>query len=128
MPESVTFDPTREMILVEAWGDDTIEDWEAARTRILQLHGRHPQSRLLVDVRQQTTTPSTTDIYHFAVNWPAAIRCALLVGEKTAADQEFLSTVAQNRGKQMRMFRRSEDAFCWLGLEPISPDLSASLP
>ncbi len=114
MPETVEYDAQANLIRVRAWGAGTIEDWLTSRKQVVQLHDEHGVEQLLVDVRKQESAPSTLDIFDFGSDWPPRIRTAILVGEKTREDQEFLETVAFNRGKQMRVFDKEADALNWL--------------
>lgn len=95
-------------------GVDTIDDWLASKEQVVQLNEAHGAVQLLVDVRDQTTAPSTLDIFDFGKDWPPGIRTAILVGEETREDQRFLETVAFNRAKQMRIFDDEEKAVHWL--------------
>ena len=114
MPEIVEYDAQENLIRVRAWGAGTIEDWLSSQEQVIQLHDKYGALQLLVDVREQESAPSIVDIYDFGAGWPHGIRTAILVGEKTREDQQFLETVAFNRGKQMRVFDTEADALNWL--------------
>ncbi len=114
MPEIVEYDAKAKLIRVRAWGAGTIEDWLSSKEQVVQLHDTHGVLELLVDVRDQESTPDTLDIYDFGEGWPPRIRTAILVGDRTREEQEFLETVAFNRGKQMRVFENEADALAWL--------------
>ena len=114
MPEVVEYDSQERLIRVRAWGAGTIEDWLASRTQVIKLHKEHGALKLLVDVREQESAPSASDIFDFGEDWPFEIRTAILVGEKTREEQQFLETVAFNRGKQMRVFENEEAALSCL--------------
>ena len=113
--EKVTYDSKKKLIRVRAWGIDTIQDWLSSREQVVQLDDEHRAIKLLVDVREQESAPSSTDIFDFGKNWPPEIRTVILVGKKTRAEQQFLETVAFNRAKQMRVFDDEVDALNWLG-------------
>ncbi len=114
MPEKVEYDAQTKLIRVRAWGAGTIEEWIASRKQVVELHNEHGAEQLLVDARDQDSAPSTLDIFDFGSDWPPRIRTAILVGERTKEDVEFLETVAFNRGKQMRVFDNEVDALNWL--------------
>ncbi len=114
MPEKVDYDSQAKLIRVRAWGAGTIEDWLSSKEQVVRLYVQHGARQLLVDVRDQDSAPSTLDIFEFGEDWPAGIRTAILVGDQTREDQQFLETVAFNRGKQMRVFDSEEDALNWL--------------
>ena len=114
MPEEVNYNDKTGLIRIRVWGDDPIEDWIASRNEVIRLHEKYAAWRLLVDVREQGTTPSVSDIFEFGENWPSEIRLAILMGEETSEDVIFLETVAINRAKQVRVFYDEEDAVSWL--------------
>ena len=108
------YDAQAKLIRVRAWGAGTIEDWLSSKEQVVQLHDEHGAIQLLVDVRDQESAPPTLDIFDFGAGWPPEIRTAILVGEKTREEQQFLETVAFNRGKRMRVFDCEVDALNWL--------------
>ena len=114
MPEEVNYNKKTGRIRIRAWGDDPIEDWIASRDEVFRLRDVHGASKLLVDVREQVTTPSVSDIFQFGEDWPQDIRLAILMGEQTSEDVIFLETVAINRAKQVRVFYDEDDALGWL--------------
>jgi hypothetical protein len=118
MGYEVTYDADRDMMGVRAWGRDRIDDWLKAKTELLQLHQANGTGILLVDVREQETSPDLFDILDFGDSWPASIRVALLVSRNTPRDMLYLETVAVQRGKQIRIFFGEPEALAWLGGEP----------
>jgi len=114
MSEEVDFDDKSGLIRIRVWGDDPIENWIASRNEVIRLHEAHDACRLLVDVREQESTPTILDIFEFGESWPSAIRAAILMGANTSDDVVFLETVAVNRAKQIRVFYDEEDALRWL--------------
>ena len=114
MPEEVSYEPHTRLIRVRAWGDDPIEDWISSLEQVMQLHETHGVFQLLVDVRELEIAPSIMDIFDFAEAWPDTIRAAVLFGEKTNIDVQFVETVAVNRYKQMRIFFDEDEALLWL--------------
>ena len=114
MPEEVTYEPHDKLIRVRAWGVDPIEDWIASKEMVVQLHDTHGVFQLLVDVSELETAPPILDIFDFGQAWPHTIRAAILFGEKTNKDLQFVETVAVNRGKQMRIFYDEDEALLWL--------------
>jgi len=119
LPEEVSYDAGAGLIRVKSWGAVTIEDWNASRDVVIELYRRHGVDRLLVDVTMQVSAPSTLDIFDFGAEWPASIRTAVVAGEATREDQEFLENVAMNRARPLRVFDDFETAMLWLeGEEP----------
>jgi len=114
VPEQVTYDVEIGLIRVRAWGVDTIDDWNSSKEQVLQLHATHGANKLLVDVREQESAPSTLEIFDFGSDWPVHIRTAIVSGDRTRDEQFFLETVAFNRAKQMRLFEKEDEALEWL--------------
>ena len=114
MPEEVTFDSEKHLMRVRSWGECSIQDWESSKAQVLQLNSEHDCNILLVDVREQEASPKTMEILQFGANWPRSIRVALLIGPATLKDQNFLETVAVNRGIPMKDFTEEDEAMEWL--------------
>jgi hypothetical protein len=114
MGYEVTYEADRKLMRVRAWGHDRIDDWLEAKTKLLQTHEANGASILLVDVREQETSPDLFDILDFGDSWPASIRVALLVSKNTPKDMLYLETVAMQRGKQIRVFFGDPEALAWL--------------
>lgn len=114
MPESVHFDEKLNVLRVRSWGDVTIEDWNHSKARIIELYNETGVSEVLVDVTEQTSAPSTLDIFDFGSEWPSRIRAAIVMGDATREDQEFLENVAVNRARSMRTFDAMDKALRWL--------------
>ncbi len=113
MPEHVSFDSEAGLIRIRAWGIDTIADWNSSKATVLQLVDLQGVPQLLVDVRDQESTPSILEIFEFGAQWPQNIRTAIVLGQKTREQQRFLETVAVNRAKQMRVFDDEQEALAW---------------
>ena len=114
MPEKVYFDASDRIIRIRSWGDVTIGDWNRSRADVIQLHADTGVGLVLVDVTGQTSAPGTLDIFDFGSDWPADIRVAILTGDATREDQEFLENVAMNRARPMRTFDEFDTALTWL--------------
>ena len=114
MPETVTLDKELNVIRVRSWGDVTISDWQGSKRRVVELYGTTGVAEVLVDVTEQSSAPPTLDIYDFGADWPSAIRVAIVTGDATREDQEFLENVAMNRARPMRTFDGDSEALDWL--------------
>lgn len=114
MPETVHLDQDLGVIRVRSWGDVTIDDWNHSKSEVVRLHTTAGVDRLLVDVTEQTSAPSTLDIFDFGSDWPPSISVAIVTGDATRDDQEFLENVAMNRSRTMRTFADVEQAMAWL--------------
>lgn len=114
MPEEVNLDKSLNVIRIRSWGDVTIDDWNRSRSEVIRVNRESGVNRLLVDVTAQTSAPTTLDIFDFGSEWPADIRAAIVIGEATREDQEFLENVAMNRARAMRTFEDLDEALEWL--------------
>ncbi len=114
MPETVTLDPSAGIIRIRSWGDVTIDDWNRSRADVVQLNAETGVGLVLADVTEQTSAPGTLDIFDFGSDWPAEIRVAILTGDATREDQEFLENVAMNRARPVRTFDEFDMALTWL--------------
>lgn len=114
MPEEVSYESDTGLIRVRVWGDDPIEDWVQSREKVLKTYETRGAFMVIADVREQTTAPSIMDIIEFGENWPAEIRLAILMSEKTRDDVTVLETVGQHQAKSMRVFFDEDEAIQWL--------------
>ena len=126
MPEEVIYDERSQLIRVRAWGRDTIQDWESSKAKVMKLYACHGCRRLLVDTCEQESAPGTIEIFDFGTNWPSDIRCAIVVGERTHDQQQFLETVACNRGLPIKVFASDNEALQWLHKWPNKPSEAKS--
>ena len=114
MPETVTYDAERQLIRVQVWGENPIDDWVGSRAEVIRLYKTHGANRVFVDVREQESAPAISEIFEFGETWPEAISVAILMGENTRDDVRLLETVAFNRSKPIRIFYDEDDALAWL--------------
>ena len=118
MPETVHLDQGLNVIRIRSWGDLTIEDWNHSKSEVVRLHTATGVDQLLVDVTEQTSAPSTLDIFDFGSDRPGSICVAIVTGAATREDQEFLENVAMNRARTMRTFDGVGQALDWLATGP----------
>ncbi len=114
MGREVTYDANSRLMRVRVWGDDHIHDWLATKVELLQLHEAKGANILLVDVREQETSPPLFDILDFGDAWTTAIRVAIVVSRTTPKDMMYLEAVAGQRGKPIRVFFGEPEALAWL--------------
>lgn len=114
MAYKVNYDADQQLMRVRAWGQDRIDHWLEAKLELLRMHETNGANILLVDVREQETSPDLFDILDFGDTWPSSIRVALLVSRNTPKDMLYLETVALQRGKQIRIFFGELEALAWL--------------
>ena len=117
MAYTVIYDADQHLMRVRAWGQDRIDDWLDAKLELLRMHEAYGANILLVDVREQETSPDLFDILDFGDTWPSSIRVALMVSKNTPKDMLYLETVAVQRGKQIRIFFGEPEALAWLAGE-----------
>jgi hypothetical protein len=118
MPEEVYYDADNMLMRIKVWGDDPIDDWIASRKQVVQLYEKHGAVMLLVDVRDQESAPGIMDVFDFGEDWPQEIRLAILIGENTPDDVQFLESVAVNHGKNIRIFYEEAECLRWLKESP----------
>lgn len=96
-------------------------DMNDARRKIAALCKEHHINKVLVDDRAVTSCPSFEDLYQFGATFldnglPFYIKIAHVVNSATLSDNEFLETVAVNRGANVKTFQNMEDALQWLNI------------
>jgi hypothetical protein len=116
----VTFDEEAGSVVVRVAGKAAHADHEAAREEAVRLCREKKCPRLLVDLRDLTTTRSSTlDCYSFGeslAKTQPSLRIAhvLPTDARSANDVRFTSNVAANRGKLTGEFNSIEEARQWL--------------
>lgn len=114
MSEAVSYDADNQVMHVRVWGHDSISEMLASRAEVTRLYETHGTSRLIVDARDQETAPALFDIFDFGETWPRNIRVAILASSKTPEDILILETVANHRGKTIRVFFKEAEALEWI--------------
>lgn len=116
MPDSVSFNPSLEIIEVQSFGVVTKADILDSIDRIQQLQKKHRTEQLLVDTTRQDSLPNPIEIFEIFSMYPREIKTALLVNksQETAKDVELVETVALNRGNRIRIFHERGTALEWL--------------
>ena len=114
MPETVELVKSLDIIRVDSFGETSINDWKNSMEEVFKINNDTGCSLVLVDAREQIVSPNTTDLFDFGSELPRAFRFAVVISDKTIDDHSFLETVGKNRGKQIQLFLRIEDAIGWL--------------
>lgn len=119
MPDRIHIDESRGLIEIESVGVVTKADIAASIATIRQHAESKNIHRILVDTTMQATMPSTTEIYELFSEFPRRTRTALLTDESqpTAEDVAFVESVSINRGTQMKIFFKKDEALAWLGVK-----------
>lgn len=119
MPDRVHVDESRDLIEIQSFGVVTKADIAASIATIRELAESNNIDRILVDTTMQEEMPSTTEIYELFSEFPRRTRTALLSDESqpTSEDLAFVESVSVNRGTQMKVFFKKEEALAWLGLD-----------
>jgi len=98
--------------------DATIADWNESLGLIASLVEESGIRETLVDIRKQKGTAPTEDLFYFGTQVPKNVRFAVLA--RRNSDDEFVETVARNRGATARLFfGPEEEAVDWLLAKPI---------
>ena len=116
MPENVNFDLDRGIIVIHSYGEVRFDEVSATIVEMERLLLEKDAKCALVDVREQRTLPSTTEIYQLASKMPRGMRVAILMSEglPTEKGMRFAETVARNAGLQWKSFTNEEEAISWL--------------
>lgn len=99
--------------------DVTATDMNETRQTISRICKEQRLTKVLVDDRAVTSIPSFEDLYQFGSTFldsgfPLFIRIAHVVNGETLSDNEFLETVAVNRGANVKTFQDIDAAIEWL--------------
>jgi len=124
MAWEVQFQEEVGIVRAAVWGPAGNDEHVAARDAAARLLLQKQCRRLLVDLRELETggVVSAQSCFDFGANYsaadgiPVAIRIAHLLPRdaKAAADVEFTSAVATNRGATIRNFESLNEAQAWL--------------
>jgi hypothetical protein len=68
VPEYVSYDDKRQLVLVNSAGKTTIEDWRRSARTISQLIQRFNTDGVLIDVRKQSEGPDYRTVFNFGTN------------------------------------------------------------
>ncbi len=108
-----------EIVKASTVGDLKATEMNVARRKIANLCKEHQINKVLVDDREVTSCPSFEDLYQFGVTFfdnglPFYIKIAHVVNGAILSENEFLETVAVNRGANVKTFQNMEEAIEWL--------------
>jgi hypothetical protein len=100
-------------------GNLTATDMHTTRQKIAELCKTENLTKVLVDDRTITSLPSFEDLFQFGATFlesgfPLYIKIAHVVNSEMMADNEFLETVAVNRGANIKTFQNLDEAKAWL--------------
>ena len=100
-------------------GKVTATDMHHSRQKIAELCKKENITKVLVDDRFITSLPSFEDLFQFGSTFlqsgfPLYIKIAHVVNAEMMADNEFLETVAVNRGANVKTFQNIDEAMAWL--------------
>jgi hypothetical protein len=117
MPETVSIDIERGVILIDSSHHIGEDDLRRSLESVLQLAHRHGINKVMIDATGQRSLPSVFALYRFASELSAHarnLRHAIVVSEQSPEDIRFVETAAHNRGTIMKLFSEREDAWSWL--------------
>ncbi len=116
-----TFNVLEEHGIVEAVtaGEVTAADMHKARQNITEICKKEHITKVLVDDRKVTNMPSFEDLFQFGSTFlnsgfPLYIKVAHVINAASVSDNEFLETVAVNRGANIKTFQNMDNAMDWL--------------
>jgi hypothetical protein len=90
-----------------------------SRLKIGKICKEQNFTKVLVDDRSATSLPSFEDLFQFGSTFldsgfPLYIKIAHVVNSDQLPDNEFLETVAVNRGANIKTFQNMDEAKAWL--------------
>jgi hypothetical protein len=120
VPFQVSYDSDDQIIILRVSGDIPDEEHYTARAEAIRLCRENHCGRMLVDLRELSTTQITvSNSYAFGKSVAEEISSLKLAhvlpqDSKASADVLFTSTVEANRGVNVRQFGSMEEARNWL--------------
>lgn len=111
--------PGRRIVEAVTSGEVTAADMNQARHRIAEICRNERITKVLVDDRNVTNMPSFEDLFQFGSTFldsgfPLYIKIAHVINAASMSDNEFLETVAVNRGANLKTFQNMDNAMNWL--------------
>lgn len=115
MPDEFTINEKLGVLEIFSHGIVTAEDIYQSIEKSLEASKRLGINRLLVDSRKQKKMPGAVSIFRIFSTFPRHINLAILADKNqiTVDDIIFGENVAVNRGIQMKVFYKREDALNW---------------
>ena len=95
-------------------GSDQLSRFVKLANRIHAWHQQDGLDKILVDARQDSRLPSTTQLFELGTRLPQQLRIAVIVSSWSNASAKFLEDVVVNRGGNLRRFDQPEQARAWL--------------
>lgn len=118
MPFFIRVDTERKLVCVRHEGEMTSDELFGGRAESARRLQQHGFNRLLVDVRDIDSPPSTLDTFESSAShdkvFPPGFRLAILTHPRFESDARFSATVAVNRGFDVQTFTRENEALEWL--------------
>ncbi len=116
MPEKIILNEQRGIIEVSSYGIVTKQDIMNTVDAALKITRGKGINKVLVDTREQTAMPDSSEVVDIFSDFPDDFKVAMLVSEEqpTAKGVAFLETVAVNRFFNYRIFSSEEQALAWL--------------
>jgi hypothetical protein len=122
MPYEVSFDEKDKIVLLRASGLVTHEEHEAARRQAAQLCRENECSKIMADLQELDTEKSSTlDCFDYGKSLaqekiPLSTRIAIVLptDPDSIKDIQFVTIVAENRGRGTLQFKTVEEAKQWL--------------
>ena len=105
-------------------GHILVKDVRECAVRVFALAAEHDCTRVLIDSSQVTTDTGISDIHGFysrleKFGCDRRMTVAIVFRDPLGKDQ-FIETVARNRGFGLKVFATLEEAEAWLMREPVA--------
>ena len=120
MPYTVTYDPDSSFIVTIFKGKLRLKELFAEEEESIALAIENDTRKFLVDLVDYERSISLTDIYDFPDRYEEKLRRPIYIALVQPLSQEarkdviFYETVCKNRGWNIMIFARKEDAVAWL--------------
>ena len=114
MPETVELDRDTGFIRIRSFGDTNLATMKRSVEESLEISRRERVNKVLVDATDLRALPSVLDLFRFASELPVDLKFAVVDPKHLEDKAMFVQSVAQNRSRRFRAFRRFEDAVNWL--------------
>ena len=121
MPYTVTYDPDSSFVVTVFKGKMTIEELIAEEEQSITLAIENRTSKFLVDLVDYESSLSPAQIFEFPDRYQEKLKRPIYVAlveplsEEAREDASFYQTVCRNRGWNVMIFAKKEDAVAWLG-------------
>jgi hypothetical protein len=120
MPYTVTYDPDSSFVVTVFQGKITMEEFISEEEQSIALAMENGTRKFLVDLVGYESSLSPGQIYEFPARYQEKLKRPIYLAvveplsEEAREDASFYQTVYRNRGWNVMIFAKKEDAVAWL--------------